>query len=116
LILHIIDKNEWSKTKSEGMYAPSSLKTDGFIHCSTAEQVIDVANFLYKGAQGLALLFINENKVISKIVYEDLYQSGKLFSHIYGVLNLNAVFKVPSFEPNKDGCFELPYDGVELNT
>ncbi|ALX49502.1 MULTISPECIES: DUF952 domain-containing protein [Bacillaceae] len=116
MILHIIEGEEWIKAKEQGIYTPASIVTDGFIHCSTTEQVIEIANFLYKGYFGLVLLCIASNKVNSKIVYEDLYETGKLYPHIYGSLNVDAVFKVVEFETNSDGSFDLPYEINEIVT
>lgn len=104
-ILHIINNNEWSKT--DGSYHPESLASDGFIHCSTKDQVIEVANFLYKGQNDLVLLCIDSNRVTSPIKYEDLYEAGEDYPHIYGPLNTNAVFKVVNFTPGDDGTFAL---------
>jgi hypothetical protein len=38
-ILHIATISEWSAAQRAGRYRPTSLATDGFIHCSTPEQV-----------------------------------------------------------------------------
>ncbi|MFA9559521.1 DUF952 domain-containing protein [Evansella sp. AB-rgal1] len=108
MILHIVDKEEWLIAKAKGIYVPSSLESDGFIHCSTKEQVVNVANFLFKGKDGLVLLCIDTNKVSSNIIFEDLYDTGKLFPHIYGSLNTDAVSNVVNFPPNSDGTFDLP--------
>ncbi|MDX8365379.1 DUF952 domain-containing protein [Cytobacillus sp. IB215665] len=116
MILHIIEKEAWFKAQREGIYTPSSIKTDGFIHCSTSEQVVDVANFLYKGHTDLVLLCIDPNKVEAKIVYEDLYEAGKLFPHIYGSLNIAAVFKVIRFIPDRNEGFSLPKELTDLNS
>lgn len=112
LILHIIDKQEWSKAKTKGVYIPSSLESDGFIHCSTSEQTVDVANYLFKGQSGLVLLCIDSSRVGAEIIYEDLYETGKLFPHIYGPLNIDAVTKIINFPPNSDGIFDLPEELV----
>lgn len=112
MILHIIEKENWIKVKNEEVYAPSSLDDEGFVHCSTKEQVLGVANDFFKGHSDLLLLCIDPNKVHAKIVYEDLYETGKLFPHIYGPLNIEAVSKVIAFKPTDDGSFQLP---AELN-
>lgn len=108
MILHILSYPAWKQTLQEGEYAPASLEKEGFIHCSTSDQVVDVANSIYKGKTGLFLMFIDEKKVKSNIVYEDLYDLGKLFPHIYGPLNLDAVSQIVEFTPDEDGNFRLP--------
>ncbi len=56
----------------------------------------------------MVLLCIQPELVRSPIVYEDCYASGQAFAHIYGPLNLDAVFKVIDFPPNANGSFSLP--------
>ncbi len=108
MITHITSERNWQKARREGIYRSKSLTTEGFIHCSTVEQVIDVANYLFKGQKGLLLLTINEEKVEAEIRFEDLYGSGKLYPHIYGPLNIDAVEEVFEFNPGPDGYFKLP--------
>lgn len=115
MILHIIETDIWLKAKHEGIYTPSTLENEGFIHCSTKDQVLEVANFLYKGQENLVLLSIDPTKVKAEIVYEDLYETGKLYPHIYGSLNVDAVANVIPFLPNSDGTFSLPIELEELN-
>ena len=43
-----------------------------------------------------------------KIRFEDCYQSGQKFPHVYGPLPVEAVIQVLDFEPGPDGCFALP--------
>lgn len=81
---------------------------DGFIHCSTREQVIQVANARFRGQSGLILLFIDTDKVTAEIIYENLEGGPQLFPHIYGELNTDAVVQVSDFEPAEDGYFSQP--------
>ncbi|MEM9923921.1 MAG: DUF952 domain-containing protein [Cyanobacteria bacterium P01_D01_bin.50] len=106
-ILHITPRQDWEKAKITGMYRPDSLKTEGFIHCSTPAQVVRTANLWFKNQKNLLLLFIHSEKVKSEIRY-DAVGENQTFPHIYGALNTNAVFKLIEFEPNENGVFELP--------
>jgi uncharacterized protein (DUF952 family) len=110
MILHITSRAEWIAAQPSGQYESHTLSEDGFIHCSTLEQVLGPANALYKGQPDLVLLCIHPEGVQSPIVYEDCYESGQLFPHIYGPLNLDAVINVIDFPPNADGSFSLPYE------
>ncbi len=108
MILHITSRTEWVAAQSTGQYHSRTLDADGFIHCSTPEQVLAPANALYAGQRNLVLLCIQPDVVQSPIVYEDCYDSGHVFPHIYGPLNLDAVVKVIDFPPGEDGSFSLP--------
>ncbi len=98
-IYHILNKKQWEKAKEKGFYSPDSLKKDGFIHCSTKEQVIPTANRRFRGSQDLLVLVINPKKVKAKIVYEDLKRVGEKHPHIYGKLSLDEIESVVEFKP-----------------
>ena len=107
-ILHIAYGAAWQQAQAQGAYRGNTLETEGFIHCSLPEQAVPVADALYKGRTDLVLLCIDENKVAADVRYEDCYDSGQAFPHIYGPLNLDAVVSVVDFPPNADGTFTLP--------
>lgn len=108
MLLHIAERQVWEAAVEEGIYQPASLEDEGFIHCSLAEQVIAVANDFYRGRQGLVLLVIDPEKVPAEIRFEDCYESGQEFPHIYGPLPVEAVDRVLDFAPGPDGLFFLP--------
>lgn len=109
IILHITTRDQWEKAKPTGFYRGDTLDTEGFIHCSTPAQVIPVANFLFRGQEGLVLLCIDSSKVQTKICYESPEPGvGEAHPHIYGPLNSDAVIKVLPFEPSANGTFILP--------
>ncbi|MFN3188216.1 MAG: DUF952 domain-containing protein [Candidatus Paceibacteria bacterium] len=107
MILHIIKKEVWKQSKQGGEYRGDSLASEGFIHCSKPDQVIEVADYVFQGTQGLILLVIDEDKVTSEIKYENP-GNNKLYPHIYGPLNIDAVIKTIDFPTNEDGTFSLP--------
>ncbi|QNO14345.1 DUF952 domain-containing protein [Alkalicella caledoniensis] len=108
MIIHALKKKDWERAKKKGTYKGDTLAKNGFIHCSPIEKIVDVANYNFKGIEGLVLLCIDEDRVISEIKWEDLYNEGRDYPHIYGELNIDSVIDVFEFEPNKDGYFELP--------
>lgn len=116
VIFHITRQVDWLAAAESGVYCPDSFDSDGFIHCSTAGQLIAVANQRYGGQAGLVLLAINVPAVGPAIVYEDLYESGKKFPHIYGPLNMDAVAAVIPFPARADGRFVLPLAAAALDT
>lgn len=112
MILHILKKKAWEEAKVKGTYLGDTLETEGFIHCSTAETVIEVANHNFKNVHDLILLCIDESKVEAQVKWEDLSNIGIDFPHIYGSLNADSVIKTLIFEPGENGFFELPKELV----
>ncbi len=114
IVLHIIAQKDWENAKAAGVYRPSSLASEGFIHCSTIHQAVRTANTFFKGTPGLALLCIDERKLAAPCRWEDPAEgpghseAGEKFPHIYGALNLAAVIDVVAFPCGEDGRFELP--------
>lgn len=69
-----------------------------------------MANRKYRGEPDLVLLLINPEKVTSEIRYERAL-SGRpgIFPHIFGALNVGAVYGVAPLVAGPDGSF-LPPD------
>ena len=107
MIYHIVSKSDWAAVGDATHYRGDTLDTEGFIHCSTLEQVLDTANFIFKGREDLVLLQIDPEKLRSPLKYEDA-GDGRLFPHIYGPMEVESVMAVADFPPNPDGSFDLP--------
>ncbi len=108
-IFHVTSRAAWQAAQEAGAYAADSLASDGFIHCSKAEQVLRVADTYFAGQRGLALLVIDPSRLSVELRWEpgtDL--PSVLFPHVYGPINLDAVVDALAFEPDKNGKFHLP--------
>ena len=112
IILHIARQENWEEAQASGLYRADTLMTEGFIHCSTPEQVVGVANTWFRGQRGLVLLCIDTEALEAEIRYENLEGGDELFPHVYGPLNLEAVVRVLDFEPQADGAFALLEDSI----
>lgn len=93
-IYHITSRKEWETALSKGFYVAATQPQEGFMHCSTAEQVTGVLERYYTGQTGLVKLGIDPGKLTSPLLYELAASVNQLFPHIYGPLNLDAVFEV----------------------
>lgn len=115
-IFHITGRADWAAAQAAGQYTAPSLQSEGFIHLSTVEQVIAVANSFYMGQVDLVLLSVDTGKITAPLKWEPpigLPPPGgatdqQLFPHLYGPLNLPAVVAVINFPPGEHGRFELP--------
>lgn len=119
LLLHITRLRDWEEAREVGGYTPPSLRADGFIHLSSASQVVSVANAFYRGQTDLVLLVIDSDKLASPVKWEAPVHpeaageapppdDAQEFPHLYGPLNLDAVVRVLDFRPGPDGAFSLP--------
>ena len=110
-ITHICRPEDWRLAQEQGSYTVASLETQGFIHCSRPDQVLRVANFLYKDQPGLLLLWIDPDRLASPLRWE--HSDDNLsddFPHIYGPLNLEAVVAVRDFPAGEDGLYQVVPD------
>lgn len=107
LLLHITSRAQWDRARFSGVYRSESLDTEGFIHCSTAEQVAGVANRVFAGRDDLVLLCIELARVQAPVQF-DAIETGERYPHIYGPLNTDAVTRTVPFPPGPDGRFALP--------
>jgi uncharacterized protein (DUF952 family) len=118
IVLHLTQRQAWEQAQAAGEYGGDTLDTQGFIHCSTARQMLGVANRFFRGQTGLALLCIETEKVKPPVIFEhpinpdsgEVEPGAEQFPHIYGPLNLDAVVQVFDFPPNADGTFTLPQE------
>jgi uncharacterized protein (DUF952 family) len=110
-IVHLCERSAWEQALASGEYRSASLLSQGFIHASRPQQLLNVANRFYPGAMNLLILWIDPRKLRSPLRWETA--EGELFPHIYGPLNLEAVSAVFDFPPGADGAFHrLPGLGL----
>ena len=106
-LLHLCRPEEWESALASGAYRADSLESEGFIHCSTPEQIVATAQRHRKGQQGLLLLVIDPDRVGPEIRWEEA-KNGEAYPHIYGPLNIDAVTAVKPFPLQPDGSFLQP--------
>jgi len=114
IVLHIAKQTDWQEAQVRGEYRCDSLNEEGFIHCSTREQLLIPANERFRGRLDLLLLCVDPSRLAAELRFEDCYESGMEFPHIYGAIELAAVLDVLAFSPGANGLFELPAAVAEL--
>ena len=112
-IVVISSREYWDDMQRSGVYTHSTLKSElsdiGFIHCTFPDQTLDVANRHFTDRDNVLLLLIDVNEVKPEVKVEAAL-SGRagVFPHIYGPLNIDAVFGTVSLEKGADGLFLEP--------
>ena len=81
LIFHITTRDAWAEAQATGAYTADSLRSEGFIHCSQADQVGWVANTRFRGRTDLLLLHVDESRVGADVRRENLEGGHWLFPH-----------------------------------
>ena len=95
-IYHITTAAGWEQAQIEGAYVAESLAIEGFIHCSTKEQVPGVLERYFKGQSNLVKLTIEKSKVTSPLIFELATSINEVFPHIHGSIDIAAVVLVES--------------------
>ena len=121
MILHLLSRESWIEALTVGQLIAPSVATEGFAHCSTEHQMVDVANKYYRGTSDMVLLNIDLSKLASVLKFEPpAHLDGSpalphepLFPHIYGPINLDAVIEAIDFPCDEQGVFTSP---PQLNT
>lgn len=107
-IYHITSQEDWDEARRQGAYHHPSLTSEGFIHCAYAHQLEGVLERFFVGWTQVTILCIDPERVLSGIRIEGPISEGGPFPHLYGPLNLDAVWRIVSLEPDAHGRFELP--------
>jgi uncharacterized protein (DUF952 family) len=105
-VFHIAVAAEWAEATIA--YRPGRFDEDGFIHCSTASQVMRVARARFRGRTDLVLLRIDPDLVDREVRFENLEGGEELYPHIYGELDLSAVTGIEPLTVGHDGEFVTP--------
>ena len=88
-IYHIVTPEVWGNFKDKDFYEADSLQTEGFIHCSFAEQLETVLQRYYSDAEKVLILEIETEKLVSKLI-EEPSTNNEIYPHIYGKINREA--------------------------
>jgi uncharacterized protein (DUF952 family) len=92
-IYHIVLPQVWDRFKDRPSYAPESLTSEGFIHCSYPGQLEAVLKRYYGGVEKVLILKIDTEKLYAKLVKEPS-TNNEMYPHLYGRLNHNAVVDI----------------------
>ncbi|MFN0278749.1 MAG: DUF952 domain-containing protein [Pyrinomonadaceae bacterium] len=92
LIYHIVLPDAWAAFETD-LYRAKSLETEGFIHCSFAEQLDGVISRYYKGKDRLMILEIDTERLMSRMIKEPS-TNNEIYPHIYGPINRDAIIRI----------------------
>ena len=103
LIYHVCRRDELAAARAIGSYAGSSQdRADGFIHFSSAAQVVASVAKHRAGQDGLAIIEVDAARVGDALRWEPS-RGGALFPHLYGALQFDAITRVADLPLGEDG-------------
>jgi uncharacterized protein (DUF952 family) len=109
LIYHMCRAEEWEAAQASGRYPGSSQdQADGFIHFSTAAQIVESAARHRTGQRGLLILEVDGARLGSALRWEKS-RGGDLFPHLYGALPVEAVTRSSSLPLGANGRHVFPW-------
>lgn len=107
-LLHLVPASSFDADDATP-YAPPSLATEGFVHCSTVDQVAGTARLLFAGTADLLLLVIDPRRLDdAEVRWEDTYGIGQEFPHVHGPIPRDAIVEVRPYPPGRGGRWSRP--------
>ncbi|MFM7347212.1 MAG: DUF952 domain-containing protein [Tagaea sp.] len=108
-IYHMCRAEEWARALETGSYAGSSQdKADGFIHFSTASQIVASAAKHRAGQDDLVLIEVPASALGDALKWEES-RGGALFPHLYGALDVSRVARAAPLKLGPDGRHVFPW-------
>ncbi len=89
LLFHIAERAAWDHARRALSYAPPSLADEGFIHLSSAAQLLGTLDRFYADAEDLSLLLLDDDALGPALKWDDLEHddgSTATFPHLYRAL------------------------------
>jgi len=108
IIYHLARERAWQEAGRTGTYqgAPED-RSDGFLHFSTAGQIVESAARHKAGQPDLVLLAVDADLLGAALRWETS-RGGALFPHLYGDLPVNAVLWAKPLPLGPDGAHRFP--------
>jgi uncharacterized protein (DUF952 family) len=114
-IFHFINQADLEKYLNADSLEVPSLQSSGFIHCSTLEQVISVANYIAPYDEEMQLIEIDPDRLRSEVRYENTDGGDELYPHIYGPVNRDAIVDIHRLEWDGEEGYQLPEGLMEAS-
>jgi len=89
IVYHIVLPEDWAAFTGD-LYRAASLETEGFIHCSFADQLDSVIERYYSNATSIFVLEVETDRLISRMIKEPSTKN-EIYPHIYGPINRGAI-------------------------
>ena len=108
MIYHMCRADEWAAAVNDGSYRGSSQDlADGFIHFSTAAQIVESARKHRAGQDGLLLVTVDADRLGDRVKWEKS-RGDDYFPHLYGPLDPGESDSARPLPLGPDGLHVFP--------
>src|SRR5271155_1270072 len=108
MIYHMCRADEWAVAVKAKIYHGSSQDlADGFIHFSTADQIVESAR-RHRARQPRLMLIAVDASLLGERLHWEPSRDGDLFPHLYGPLNPAESANVHPLPLGADGLHVFP--------
>lgn len=112
-IFHITTAADADRLMADGTLEPPSLAAEGFVHCSTEEQVVATTERWFAPDAELVLLeFDPERLGDAELRWPEVYP-GQRFPHVHGPLRAEAVVARLPWDPGDREAWKKAANGSE---
>jgi uncharacterized protein (DUF952 family) len=107
ITFHLVPQSYYESLDPRVDYTPREFAREGFIHCTDgAVEMARTANRYYRSnPEPHYYLYIDKSRVRAPIRYDD---AERIYPHIYGALNRDAIAAVGAARRDLDGTFLEP--------
>ena len=106
-LFHLTSPDAWTVAQREGELVPDGFEAEGFVHCSTLEQLVGTIERHFPGIDRLALLELDPEAVADDLRWEES-RPGAVFPHLYRPLRSSDVLTTWPWERGPGGEADLP--------
>lgn len=91
-IFHLTDPARWAEAQTTGEVVPPGFAREGFVHCSTRDQVAGTIERHFAGTDELVLLELDQASLGAALRWEES-RPGEAYPHVYRPLVLADVVR-----------------------
>ncbi len=111
-IYKVVDKEIWDAAKVRGEFVGAAIDlVDGYIHLSTAEQVVETVAKHFVGQDNLLLLSVSTEDMQDDLKWEKS-RNDQLFPHLYRPLKNSDVVSEKLLSMLENGSHTFPPDAL----
>lgn len=106
MIYHITTHALWEDGLRMRVYRHPTLKSEGFIHCSTLAQLPQTLERHFANETEVVILSLVENRIPKGLIKYEESTNGELYPHIYCTIPIHAVEVPEIWMKSPEGVWE----------